>query len=243
MWSQFLGWIYRLTKRTRVRTVRHAFSLGTVALAAMVATALLSDTDSYVKLVTTEQVVEAGDQFTVAVYVGAPEAVNAIDIAVRFPTAVVDVDGVDVGRSVISLWTQDPYVEDDAVILRGGTFRRGFIGEHLVAEINFTATQSGRAEFDITNRTLLSGDGTGDALSDVQAESVAVVALREDGTVEADVGITFVTDIDGNGSVSLQDIELFMTAWRSERWIYDFNNDRKMNFTDFAILLADSFFN
>jgi hypothetical protein len=175
--------------------------------------------------------------------VGAPEPVNAIDIAVRFPSEVVTVAGIDTGRSVISLWTQDPYVEGDAVILRGGTFRRGFIGEHLVAEINFIANESGRAEFDVTNRTLLAGDGSGDELTDVQSESVAVVALQEDGTVEADIGITFITDIDGNGSVTLQDIELFLSAWRSERWVYDFNNDRKMNFTDFAILLADAFFN
>jgi hypothetical protein len=243
MWLRFLGWLYRVQKRGRVRTVRHAFSWGTLVLAALTAAALLSTEDPYVRLVTPERVVQAGEAFTVSVYVGAPRSVNAIDLAISYPSDVVTFSGVDTGRSVISLWTQDPFVEDDTIILRGGTFRRGFIGEHLVAEINFEARDSGRAQFDVRDNTLIAGDGAGTEVAGVRTESVAVIALSKDGTVAADVGISYVTDLDGNGSINFSDIEVFMSAWRQQRWIYDFNNDRRMNFTDFAILLADAFFN
>lgn len=243
MWTHLQSTLYRICKRTRVHTVRHTFSFGAVAVAAALATVLLSTSNSYIRLVTDDAVVEAGDTFMVAVYVGAQESVNAIDIGVSFPNELVTVEGIDVGRSVISLWTQDPFVEGDTVVLRGGTYRRGFIGEHLIAEIRFQAQQSGRAEFLIQDRTLLSGDGTGTEVTGIDVESVAVVAREEDGTISADVGVRFVTDLDASGSVTLRDVEAFLSAWQSRSVVYDFNGDGKMNFTDFAIILADSFFN
>lgn len=242
-WSKILGRLYRFHKKTRVRTVRQAFSLGSVALAALVATTLLSDTGTYIRLVASEVLVDAGEEFTVSVYVGAQESVNAVDIAVQFPADVVDVTGIDIGRSVISIWAQDPFIEGDTVVLQGGTFRRGFIGEHLVAEINFVAAVSGRADFSVQEQTLLAGDGSGTEISSITTEAVRVVAMSTDGTVEGEVALVFVTDIDGNGVINFRDIEGFMSAWREKRWIYDFNNDGQMNFTDFAILLADAFFN
>lgn len=242
MMQTISAFFYRLLKRNRAQTIKHSFSLASIAIVALLATVLLSANDSYIRLETPENTVQAGDSFEVSVYVNAKQSVNAIDVAVAFPKDKVAVDGIDVGNSVISLWTQDPYVEDDEVILRGGTYRKGFIGEHLLARINFTALKTGKAELLINEKTLLAGDGTGTPVSNVKTSPVVITTISADGELTADVEIMFTTDIDGDGDVSLEDVQVFLRAWRQKRWMYDFNDDNRMNFTDFAIILADSFF-
>lgn len=234
--------LYRWHKKTRARTIKHSFSIATVAALSLVAAVLLSDNTSYIRLDTPSGQVQAGERFTVDVYAGAHVSVNAIDVAVKFPAPQVSVIGIDTGESVISLWTEDPYVEGNRVILQGGTFRRGFIGEHLIARINFQAEQDGRAQFSVGETTLLIGDGSGNQVSNISDTAVLEVAVGESGVMEGDVAIVFQTDIDGDGAVSLRDVRAFVTAWQEGRWVYDFNADSKMDFTDFAIILADSFF-
>lgn len=243
MIKQFAGWLYRIRKRARARTIRHTFSFSTVAIVALMAAVLASTESPYVRLETPQKTVVAGEQFVVNVYVGAQEPVNAVDISVQFPSEQVTVDGIDTGNSVISLWTEDPYVDGDAVVFRGGTFRRGFVDEHLLGRINFVANETGQARFIVNDRTLLAGDGSGSEVSGVTTEPIVVVAVGSDGELAADVELTFVTDIDNDGKVTLSDINRFIDAWRKKQWIYDFNGDQTMNFRDFAIILADSFFN
>jgi len=233
--------LYRLIKRTRVRTIRHTFSIATVAVVSLVAALLLSDDASYIRLETPKTAVMAGEGFVVAVYAGAHVPVNAVDIAVQFPADQVILKGVDTGESVISLWAQDPYVEGDRVILQGGTFRRGFVGEHLIATLNFEARQDGQAQFSIADTTLLAGDGSGNQVTTVNDTPILVVTVGERGTLDAAVALDFKTDIDGDGDVSLTDVQTFVAAWRAKRWVYDFNADGQMNFTDFAIILAHTF--
>lgn len=243
MMKRLAGWLYRVRKHARARTIRHTFSFSTVALVALLATVLASTESSYVRLAAPEETVTAGEQFAVDVYVGAQEPVNAVDVIVQFPSERVTVDGIDTGNSVISIWTEEPYVDGDTVVFRGGTFRRGFVDEHLLGRINFTANETGRARFVINDTTLLAGDGSGSEVGDVTTEPIVVVAVGTDGELEADVELTFVTDIDNDGAVTLSDINRFIEAWRKKQWIYDFNGDQTMNFKDFAIILADSFFN
>jgi len=237
---------YQLSRQfshTRAGTIRHTFSFSVIALVALSAAVLLYDTESYIRIASDAQSVTAGEVFTVSVYAGAHTSVNAIDLSLQFPDDQVSVAGIDVGESVISIWTQDPYVEGNRIILRGGTFRRGFIGEHLIAKINFRAKEIGQADFSIDQLTLLAGDGSGREVDTVRSdtESLVVVVQNESGSLELDAEITFVTDIDGDGEVTLSDVQTFMAAWSRKAFIYDFNQDNRMNFTDFAIILADSF--
>ena len=234
----------RLLRRRPGVTVRHTFSFSFLTLAVLGAAVLLSDNESYIRIASDTKSVQAGERFTVSVFAGAHISVNAVDISLAFPDDLVSVTGIDTGESVISLWTRDPYVEGNQVIMQGGTFRRGFIGEHLIAKINFKATGDGVANFTIDALQLVAGDGSGDPVQVTRSdgESLIVVLQNEDGNLNADVGVTFVTDIDGNGNVSLADVQTFMQAWQRREYVYDFNQDNRMNFTDFAIILADSFF-
>lgn len=239
------------------RTVRYAFPLAFVTLALMGAVALTSDDSSYIRISSNDSNVSAGEFFTIDVYVGAHTAVNAIDLGIAFPEDQIEIDGIDIGRSVITIWTEDPYVENGVVHLRGGTFRQGFLGEHLVAQINARAKQSGVAKFSADDIRLLAGDGKGSSISikDTGYESLTLYVdvtpgetgiagesnSSEPGVIEASVKVGIYTDIDGDGNVSLSDIRSFMSAWRSKTAKYDFNGDGRMSFVDFAIILADSF--
>ena len=73
--------------------------------------------------------------------------VNAVDISVTFSPDQVEILGIDRGQSVITLWTEDPHVEGNAVIMRGGTYAKGFVGEHKIATLKVRAKASGKAMF------------------------------------------------------------------------------------------------
>jgi hypothetical protein len=236
-------------------TVRYAFPIIFTLIALFGAAAVSTSGKSYIHLESSASSVHAGENFKIAVYVNATVPVNAIDIAVQFPKEQIQITGIDTGASVITLWTQDPYVEDNKVILRGGTFRKGFRGDHLIATINAKATETGLAQFTVGTVTLLAGDGSGSSVSvakDPTAKTFYVVegtgeqtkASAEESAVglQGSAAVVIVTDIDGDGAVTLADVGRFMAAWGGGGIVYDFNGDGIMTFRDFGIILADSFF-
>jgi len=239
--------IYYFTKnyqRDKSGTVRFAFPLIFTTLAIVSAALILPTNSSYVRLESTAKNIVAGEKFSVSVYVGAHTPVNAIDIALTYPSGQIKIDSIDVGNSVITLWTRDPYIENGKVIMQGGTFRKGFLGEHLIATIKATALKSGNAEFKTSNVQMLAGDGTGNevSVSNNNAESIVLVVGNDAGEVVAEASIFINTDIDGDGKVGMNDILAFMAAWKNRQVVYDFNNDNKMNFRDFGIILSDFFY-
>lgn len=245
--------IFRLFKSVfslneRKATIRYMFP-AIISFAAILSAAVVMSSDSsYIRLVASDTAVEAGKSFRVDVYANAHVPVNAVDITLQFDPAVVDVDGVDKGQSVLTLWTEEPTVKDGKVTLRGGTYRRGFVGEHKVASINLKAKVTGQSNFSATDVVLLAGDGKGSPVSVGQTKDSNVSLYIYDENTSLDsigvsVIVSVVTDIDGNGSVNLKDISSFMVAWSERKSLYDFNGDGKMTFRDFSIILSDFFFN
>lgn len=238
----------------RSLTIRYAFPLVFAVAAILSAAAIVSDNRSFIHLDSSAQTVKAGDTFQIKVYVSASVPVNAVDIRLAFPSDQIQILGIDKGQSVITLWAQDPYVDTNTVILQGGTFRRGFVGDHLIATINAKAIQTGLAKFSTDQVTLLAGDGSGSKVQVAQsnADSATFYIANADGTpaasqnnpigVQGAASVVIITDIDGDGKVTLADVSKFMAGWFSGGTIYDFNHDGHMTFADFAIILADSFF-
>lgn len=228
-------------------TVRLAFPmLFMVAAAALGAATIVSEKHSYIKLVASTANIEAGKQFWVDVYAYAHTPVNAVDISLAFPKDQVEVIGIDTGQSVLTIWTEKPYVENGSVILRGGTFRRGFVGEHLIATVNMRGRATGIAHFETSGIRFLAGDGAG---TEVPASSDSPVSLyiydaeNAPENITAVASLEIVTDLDGDGEVTLRDVSLFMSAWFGDKGSrFDFNNDGHVSFRDFSIILADSFF-
>lgn len=240
----------------RSATVRFAFPL-VFAFAALIGTAALLDSKgSYIHLDASQQTVQAGESFTIDVYANTHVPVNAIDIQLRFPKEYIEIKGIDTGESVITLWTEDPYVENDTVVLRGGTFRKGFLGDHKIATINALAVESGLAQISVGDVMLLAGDGNGTKVAVTrrsEASKTFYIANEQgklpDGGTSTEDGVALqgtatifvVTDIDNDGQVTLADISRFMSEWGDRNVVYDFNGDGQMTFRDFGIILAHYF--
>lgn len=225
-------------------TVRSMFSLS--ALALLISANIVGQEASYVKLSINDTAVEAGEIFSVDVVARAHVPVNAVDVTLRFDSNSVEVVSVDRGGSVLTIWTEDPVVEKNTVTLSGGTFRRGFIGEHKIATIDLRGKKVGESNFKVEDVMLLAGDGSGSPVLAAETnESKASLYIFDENTapgdISVDVAINIISDIDGDGRVTLSDISAFMSAWADRRRLYDFNGDGRMSFRDFSIILGDYF--
>ncbi len=213
----------------------------------LAANVLTSTSASYIRLETDKDAIKAGDRFALDVYAYAHVPVNAVDVTLRFNPKAAEVVSVDRGQSVLTIWTEDPTIESDRVILRGGTFRRGFLGEHRIATIELQAKETGTSEFTTADVLLLAGDGRGTPVSLAEtADSKLNLYIYDENTAPSDIGVSveinILADLDGDGKVSLRDVSTFMVAWASQNQTYDFNNDGRMSFKDFSIILANLFF-
>lgn len=229
---------------TQSRTVRYAFPIVIVAIALASAAAVLTGSGSFITITTEPASVKKGEQFVVVVSATAHVPVNAIDLAVYYPESQMRVDRIDVGESVITLWTEEPHADDGVVYLSGGTYRRGFMGEHIIAKIRMIATESGTAHVSAGDARFIAGDGKGTevSVSESGMNSTRIYIANADGSIVGEASVYIITDIDGDGSVDLRDVSAFMAAWFSRSRLFDFNGDGRMTFRDFSILLADSFF-
>lgn len=205
--------------------------------------AVVSDKGSFITIETPSETVTTGQDFFITVKVTAHTPVNAIDIALSYPQNRLEIESIDTGTSVITLWAEEPKAEGGIITLRGGTFKRGFLGEHTVARIRAVAKESGLAYVRTSEARLVAGDGLGTEVVVRESGSSAEVTVSgEPGTLVATGELTIVTDIDGDGKVDIRDISAFMAAWFTREKTFDFNGDGRMTIRDFSILLADSFF-
>lgn len=240
-------WLFRILKphnnEHEYRTVRYAFPLFVMSAILAGLAAVSSQDASYVSIVTEPHSVTEGEQFYIYVKVNAHVPINAVDLAIEYPESQVKIEGIDTGTSVITLWTEEPYARDGRVYLRGGVFQKGFLGEHTIARIKARATASGVAHVSTENATLIAGDGQGTevAVSDTSSNETRLYITATDGTLEGKATFSIITDLDGDGSVSLADISAFMAAWFTRLKTFDFDRDGRMTFRDFSILLSDSF--
>jgi hypothetical protein len=208
----------------------------------------MSQDVSYIRLESSQSNVAAGDRFSIDVFAFAHEPVNAVDVTFDFNGDAVEILGVDTGDSVLTIFTEDPIISDTTITIRGGTFRRGFVGEHKLATLQLRAKSTGQTTFRTSETVLLAGDGAGTPVAVSQSNTSNVnVFIYDENTgpsdIRAGIIIEIITDIDGDGEVSLRDISAFMGAWASRERMFDFNGDGRMTFRDFSIILADYFFN
>lgn len=229
------------------RTVRYMFPFAIGFAVILGAQAITSVESSYIRIEVDKEAVKTGERFTVGVFAYAHVPVNAVDVTLRFDSNTVEVLEVDRGQSVLTIWTEDPIVTKESVTLRGGTFRKGFLGEHKIASIDLKAKQTGNSQFTTSDVMLLAGDGKGTPVSTSESSDSKVSLYVYDSNsspedIGVDVTVRILTDLDGDGKITLKDISSFMGDWSNKSTIHDFNGDGKMNFRDFSIILASYFF-
>ncbi len=242
IWKKFI----KSRQINKTSTIRFMFPV-VFGVFAILGASVISSESSYVRLEPSQTAVLEGERFSIDIYASAHVPVNAIDITIEFSPDKVEIVSVDKGLSVLNIWTQEPKVENNTITLGGGTYRRGFVGEHLVATIKAVAKFNGVTEFLVKDAELLAGDGKGTPVKvtgtgDESKTSFYIYDQSEDpASISAKLGISINADIDADGRVTLRDISSFLSAWRSQAVTYDFNSDGEMNFIDFSIILAKSF--
>lgn len=227
--------------------VRRLFSTSLLALVGfgLMAAVLSSGGGSSLLLEVDSQTVVEGEQFYIDILVDATEPINAVDVQLAYPQHSLEIESLRQGESVLTIWTEPPYVENGVIYISGGTFRRGFSGTHRILSVSARATQTGVIRITPQEVLFLAGDGTGDSVS-VSGESNDSLRLYSVATQDAAAALRDgeggrMADLDGDGRVTLQDISIFMTAWHNGSPIYDFTGDGRMTFRDFSILLAEFF--
>jgi len=182
----FIGFLTNIYKKYTRRsngtaTVRYMFPavLGTAAAFGLLALSG-SSSGSYAFLETNTQTVESGEVFAVSVVAAAAVPVNAIQLEVNFPSDKLEVFSLDRGQSVITIWTEDPVIENTFVKLSGGTFRRGFIGEHELATINFRALETGQYNVSLGDVNFFAGDGEGTPIDIAQSPDTSLAFFTYD---------------------------------------------------------------
>lgn len=239
-------WNKIISYKSANTTVRYMFPFIMGAFALLFTTVISAD-KSYIKLIPSKDLVMQGEDFSIDVFVNAHVPVNAINVNVGFSSDMVDIKNINTGNSVLTIWTHEPKVENEIIKFSGGTFKRGFVGEHLIGTINAKAKYNGSTEFFIEDVELLAGDGKGTSVivdrNNVGSKtSFYIYDQDEDPTkISAQVSININADIDGDGSVTINDVKAFLGSWQNKNTTYDFNDDGKMNFVDFSIILTKSF--
>lgn len=228
--------------------MRYMFPAMAVGLVTLLGAQLISSTEnSYIRLEIDKQAVQTDERFSVTVYAYAHVPVNAVDVTLQFDGNKVEVLEIDRGQSVLTIWTEDPVITNNSVVLRGGTFRRGFLGEHKIATIDLIARDTGNSRFSTADVLLLAGDGQGTPVSvSNNGNSNSSLFVYDENTDPSDISVevtlNLVTDLDGDGVVTLRDISVFMSDWSRKTNVHDFNGDGRMTFRDFSIILANFFF-
>jgi hypothetical protein len=236
MFRVFLKYLFPDYMEKHYDTIRYTFHAVVIsAILAGLAT-VSSQNASYITILPNKTSVTEGEQFSIDIIATVHVPVNAVDLVIAYPDKRVTVEGIDTGTSVITLWTQEPYAEKGNIYLRGGTFRKGFIGEHIIARVKVRAAQSGDVKIFLKDSQLVAGDGQGTEIEVSKNSSnneAKIIVMDANGVIAGKA--------DGDGDVDLKDVSAFMSAWFTRSSMFDFNNDGRMNFRDFSILLADSF--
>jgi hypothetical protein len=225
-------------------TVRYAFPLVVIAALFAGLATVVTQSSSYVTIRTDAKTIAANEQFYIEVLATANTPVNAINLVLSYPDTRMVVDGIDTGTSVITLWTEKPYAKDGNIYIQGGTFRKGFMGEHVIVRIKAHAVASGETRVIIKESQLVAGDGKGSPVETTVSSEFNEARILVTDTGSEIVGkatVSIVTDTNGDGKVDLTDISKFMSAWFTKGATYDFNGDGRMTLSDFSILLSDSF--
>lgn len=110
-----------------------------------------------------------GDRFSITIYVDSPDkAINAVSFKISYPNNLLKVESISKTGSLISLWAQDPKIENGVISGEGVILNQtsegniGFTGSKgKIIKINFKAIQEGIAEINFISGSVLANDGQG----------------------------------------------------------------------------------
>ena len=220
--------IYNNKKRTIFVIFPVSLLIGVVGLAT--GTSVVSS-GAMLSLLPAKSEHAVGHVFSVDVALSTKDPANVAGVTITYPPDLLQVLEVSKQDSLFSLWIEEPEYKavPGMIHFSGGVTRRqGFTGEGTLATIIFRSKKIGEARVDITDAQVLLGDGTGTDI--LLFTHGGVYTFTETGWVEF--------DLDGNGSVNMKDLGLFVEYWGGPYEVqYDFNRNKKIDLNDLTLLV------
>lgn len=186
-----------------------------------------------------------GDTLVLTVRAESRVPVNVFAGDITFNKNVLQVQSIDYNTSIADLWAVKPWYENGAGTLTfgGGTTKHdGFIGNGPLVTITFKTIGTGDGAIHFKNVHILKHDGLGsDASVKDPIDSVLTVlppAVPErTNTHIAVVRQVPSADLNGDGTVNVKDVSIFMLHLLGDDPRFDFNLDGTVDTDDLRILL------
>ncbi len=237
MFERLYAYVRKKLTERRPYTIRFTFTF-LLTIAAMFSMAnIVSREQAGITLAPRADMVRVGDTFIVDVFAEVFEPVNAVRIDVKFDNRLLELVSLNKSQSVLTLWTEEPFLNGNTIVIEGGTYRRGFVGRHQLTALEFRVLEAGTAAFEATHVRLFAGDGTGRTITPTVTDGVRITTRSESDAID----LTPISKIDIAGIITLREVSIFMADWRNRAVVHDFNNDGVMDFRDFSILLSKLF--
>lgn len=229
---------------------------GAIGLLGVYSTGVLRTTPIVdMRIEPTSGIVQIDDTFTTSVVVESDIAVNAFSGVVTFDSDVLRVAEIDYNTSIANLWVTEPWYSngDGTITFAGGTTQTGgFTGTGDLITITFQAESVASTSIGFRDANIYTHDGFGTSaplLESVDAlftvESLSTQANPIPGRAPRESVLRVVTtppnyDLNGDGTINLRDVSIFMLNLFGNNSAYDFNQDGVVNTADLQLLLRAS---
>lgn len=175
---------------------------------------------------------EEGTILPIELRVNAMTNINALGGAISYPRGAMSIENVDIDRSIVDLWAEEPYPSNSTgrLAFSGGILTDGgFSGNARVLAFNTLARQSGRLMFTIENGMLLARDGKG--TNHFVPVDPLLLYVRKAGAPTP--------DINNDAVLSLADLNaLYLATFRAYQPRYDLDQDGRVDWSDVRALIA-----
>lgn len=176
--------------------------------------------------------VEEESTLPIELRVNAMTNINALGGAISYPRGAMSIENVDIDRSIVDLWAEEPYPSNSTgrLAFSGGILTEGgFSGNARVLSFNALARQSGRMVFTVEGGMLLARDGKG--TNHFVPVDPLFIYVRKMGAPTPDVN--------NDGTLTLADLNaLYLATFRGYQARYDLDLSGKVDWSDVRALIA-----
>lgn len=201
-------------------------------VALLIATSLgFAGTGETLELIPENKYIAVGSTSTISVVLTTEEPINVVGGTVLIPSETNILD-ISIENSIVDIWTNEPAIENNVGFIEfgGGIVESsGFVGKGIIFEFSVVAEEQGVADLDIEDAMVLAHDGDGtDILDDIKSLKLVIRDKDEPSP-----------DVNADNKISILDFTILTRRmFGSYDPLFDFNNDKKITFSDLLKLVS-----